>query len=52
MIPVSESVNLVVISGALFIGHLTLISWSAWLPLNIVTEPYDVLTDLLNPDGF
>lgn len=48
--------NIVVINGALFTRHLTLVSWSAWLPLNIVTDivtdPDGVLTDLLNPDGF
>jgi len=51
-VPVSDPMNIVVINSALFTRHLTLVSWSSWLPLNIVTDPDDVLTDLLNPDGF
>lgn len=44
--------NIGVINGALFPRHLSLASWSAWLPLNIITDPDDVLRDILNPDIF
>ena len=37
------------VNTALFPRNLSLISWSAWLPLNIVTDPDDILTNALNP---
>lgn len=51
-VPVSDSMNIGVVNGALFSRHLHLISRSAWLPLVVTADSDDVLTGILNPDIF